>query len=116
MLRVYISHPITKGDGCFNFWQCCLAQKKLMEAGYAVLNPGLSMMHPDAKNISWQCWIDSDLKWVEVSDFVIRLPGESTGADVETAHAEARGIPVFRLGLGELDAWIAAQTEPEKVA
>lgn len=116
MLRVYISHPITKGDGCDNFYECCKAQQKLMDAGFAVLNPGLSMMHPNAKNIHWQTWIDSDLKWVEVSDVVIRLPGESKGADIETAHAREKGIPVVQVTcLAGLEEWIVGQAEPQGV-
>ena len=95
MMRIYISHPITLGDGCDNFYDCCKVQQLLMEAGYAVLNPGLSMMHPNGKNIPWQRWIDSDLKWVEVADMVVRLPGESKGADVECEHARKCGIPVY---------------------
>lgn len=40
-------------------------------------------------------WLDIDLEWVRVSDAVLRLPGESAGADTEVAEANRRGIPVF---------------------
>jgi hypothetical protein len=65
-----------------------------MLAGYAVMNPMLSMMHPDGGNIDWQTWIDSDLAFVACCDIVLRLPGESQGADVECAFARERSIPV----------------------
>ncbi len=94
MQRVYLSGPITKGNGTSNFAMAAEAQKRLMEDGFAVLNPMLSMMHPDARNISWHLWISSDLKFVEVSDMVVRLPGESKGADEEVLHAEKHGINI----------------------
>lgn len=40
-------------------------------------------------------WYGLDLPWVEVAHAVLRLPGESRGADGEVAHAEKFGIPVF---------------------
>ena len=40
-------------------------------------------------------WLDMDFAWVSVSDAVLRLPGESAGADRETAYAAERGVPVF---------------------
>ena len=40
-------------------------------------------------------WMGIDLPWVSVAEAVLRLPGESTGADLEVKEAYARGIPVF---------------------
>jgi hypothetical protein len=93
--RVYVSGPITKGNRTTNFYQGCQAQKLLMESGeYAVMNPMLTIMHPDEPNISWDCWLATDLAFIEVCDELIRLPGESRGGDRETAYAREIGIPV----------------------
>lgn len=94
-LRIYISGPITKGDRVQNFAQACAAQQRLMEDGHAPLNPMLSMMHPSAWNIEHGVWLACDLPWVECADAVLRLPGDSAGADEECGHARVRGIPVF---------------------
>lgn len=94
-LRVYISGPITKGDRVANFAQAASVQQQLMEVGFAPLNPMLSMMHPAAWSIPHEQWIASDLPWVEAADAVLRLPGESTGADAECEHAIKYGIPIF---------------------
>lgn len=102
MKRVYISGPITKGNRSFNFYQASEAQRILLEAGYAVLNPMLSMAHMDGHNISWETWIASDLAFIEVCDLIVRLPGESKGADLEVAHARERNIPVIEMDLTEL--------------
>jgi hypothetical protein len=40
-------------------------------------------------------WLGVDLPWVEVADAVLRLPGESSGADAEVAHARKNGVPVY---------------------
>jgi hypothetical protein len=94
MKKIYVSGPITKGDRSHNFYQAAQAQKRLMLAGYSVLNPMLSMMHPDGPVIPWEAWIASDLPWVASADMILRLPGESKGADLETAHAQALGVTV----------------------
>lgn len=93
--RIYISGPITKGDREANFQQAADAQKALLAAGYAVLNPVLTMLLPGAFEIPHDTWIANDLPWVAVADAVLRLPGESEGADIECTYASDRGIPVF---------------------
>lgn len=97
MKRVYLSGPVTKGNRSHNFSQSLDAQQLLMEAGYAVFNPMLTMMHPNEQNISWEMWLAGDLAWIDVCDLIVRLPGESLGADTETAHGILRGIPVLTL-------------------
>ncbi len=54
-------------------------------------------------------WLGMDLPWVAVSNALLRLPGESTGADREVAHAKLHGIPVFH----DADALIAAAASGE---
>jgi hypothetical protein len=36
-----------------------------------------------------------DFEWLKCCDAVLRLPGESTGADREVALAKELGIPVY---------------------
>lgn len=93
--RAYISGPITAGDRNHNFAQAAEAHTKLLLAGIAPLNPMLSMALPGAFDIPHHIWIAADLPWVEVAEAVLRLPGESKGADIECQFAEELGIPVF---------------------
>jgi len=93
--KVYLSGPITKGDRDANFRQAADAHKALMAAGFAVLNPMLTMRLPGAFAIEHDTWIANDLPWVAVADAVLRLPGESKGADIECEHALIHGVPVF---------------------
>lgn len=91
-----------------------MMQVVLINSGFAVLNPMLTMLHPDAWNIPHRAWLENDLPWVAVSDVVLRLPGESTGADEETAFAESLGVPVVYL-YEELLRWKTAWEKRQPV-
>ena len=93
--RIYISGPITRGDPIHNFHQAVSAQMELIQAGLAPLNPMLTMMMPGERMVRHHEWMEIDLPWVAVADAVLRLPGESEGADAEVAAAMDRGIPVL---------------------
>jgi hypothetical protein len=97
MQKIYLSGPITKGNRSLSFYQAAEAQRLLLLEGYAVMNPMLSLLHPDGLNIPWQTWIDSDLAFVACCDLLLRLPGESQGADVETDFARRHGIEVVSI-------------------
>ena len=92
--RLYLSGPITHGCRTTNFATGCTAHEELLKRHFAVYNPMLSMMHPNAWQISHDTWLQSDLAWVEVADVVLRLPGESEGADRECSYAATLDIPV----------------------
>ena len=92
---VYIACPITLGDRESNFRQACISQKLLMRHGLAVINPALTMKVPGAWDIPHDAWMENALPQVARVDAVLRLPGESVGADLECAHARQHGIPVF---------------------
>lgn len=53
-------------------------------------------------------WIGIDLAWVAQSDALLRLPGESTGADMEVECAHKHSIPVFT-NIDELIGYFIAQ-------
>ena len=55
-------------------------------------------------------WMDLDMPWVEASDIVLRLPGDSTGADLEVAHAAKFGLPVF-YSLDEIREWMRSDNK-----
>lgn len=48
-----------------------------------------------ALDLSHADWIRIDLAYVEVAHALLRLPGESVGAELEVAHAIKHGVPVF---------------------
>ena len=53
------------------------------------------------KRREFKKWIELDFVWLAHCNVLFRLPGESTGADMEVAEAKRLGIPIV-YGLGEL--------------
>jgi hypothetical protein len=95
--RIYISGPLTSsGDVFENLGAAVNAARALIAAGFAPFCPHLSYYLDEAEEIPHRVWMEIDLAWLEVADAVLRLPGESVGADIEVRRAEALGIPVFR--------------------
>jgi hypothetical protein len=119
--RVYIAGPISKGKLADNIDRATAAFKALAQLGAAPWCPQWSVysggatgdgkvgdsgddgppgryyayIHATGCGLSWREWLDVDLAWVEVADAVLRLSGESAGADEEVALAKSKGIPVF---------------------
>lgn len=129
--RVYIAGPITKGPLDHNINQATAAFVALAKAGLAPHCPHWSCYSGNARwetlttddggqyeaviaeagvtpnELTHADWYGLDLAWVAVADAVLRLPGESRGADLETAEAAARGIPVFH-SVEDVTAWARA--------
>jgi hypothetical protein len=112
--RIYIAGPISKGNLADNVNQATDAFVKLAKAGLAPFCPHWSVYSKSCipanykgegticygtvngnDEMSHADWIGVDLPWVEVAHMVLRLPGESTGADAEVEHAKQNNIPVF---------------------
>jgi hypothetical protein len=121
--RVYIAGPITKGDMLSNIRQAESAFLTLARAGFAPLCPHWSVFcGSSVREVvdQWERssglvevdrvratanalpsgtthadWMGIDLAWVAMADAVLRLPGESVGADAEVSHAFAHSVPVF---------------------
>ena len=104
--RVYISGPIskpTKKKGRYgknivpamNMWAW------LWSAGFTPYCPHLSYQLSNHLTKEWgyelthEEWMEQDLQWLALCDAMIRLPGESPGADMEEAYCKAHDIPVF---------------------
>jgi len=94
MKKIYIASPYTKGDTALNVKAQIDVADELIDLGFAPFCPLYShfqhMMHPRP----YEDWIWLDNVWVLACDAVLRLPGESRGADGEVALAKANGIPV----------------------
>lgn len=94
--RIYIAGPMSKGDKVDNLAQALKAFRILMEKGFAPLCPQLTFFaEPFMNHFSWDNWLGIDLPFVEVCHAVIRLPGESKGADLEVLHANKHNVPVY---------------------
>jgi hypothetical protein len=107
MRVVYVSGPISKGDLIDNIRRAHWAGVALLKAGLAPCIPHGSCFWGNrirdaafvpelsTDDITHAEWLAIDLEIVGRCDAVLRLDGESKGADMEVAHARDRNIPVF---------------------
>jgi len=95
MIKVYIASPYTKGDVAVNVKKQLDVANELIINGFAPFAPLYSHFQHMAHPRPYEDWIRLDLEWVKVCDCVLRLEGESTGADGEVDLAKKLNIPVF---------------------
>lgn len=94
--RVYILGPLTSsGNVSDNLARATAATRALIAAGFAPFCPHLTYHVDPGGEYPHTTLMEIELPWVSVADAVLRLPGESLGADLEVARAEELGIPVF---------------------
>lgn len=95
MKKVYIASPYTKGDIAVNVKTQIDCADILISLGFAPFVPLLAhfqhLIHPRPYND----WVLLDLEWVSSCDALLRLPGESKGADREVLVAKSLNIPVY---------------------
>lgn len=95
---VYVSGPLSNGNTlprseCMvNIENALGVGEQLIKAGFIPYIPHLSWFMEKA--LTYNKWIDFDLHWVDKCDVVLRMPGESKGADKEVEYANSKGKPV----------------------
>ena len=94
MLRIYIASPYTIGDVAVNVRRVLLVANELMDKGHAPYVPHLSHFQHLVAPRPYQDWLDLDFEWLKVCDCVLRLEGESKGADQEVELAKSLGIKI----------------------
>lgn len=94
--KCYISGPLTSsGDPQANLQTAIEAHRELMQAGFAPLCPHLTLHVDPHAELPHDDWMAVDIPWVLESDCLLRLPGESKGADIEVCVATEAKIPVY---------------------
>lgn len=95
MITVYIASPYTKGDPLTNVNVSFDVALELIELGFAPFAPLHSHYLEERKPQPYETWMKLDEEWVLRCDCLLRLPGESSGADREVAFAKENGMLVF---------------------
>lgn len=95
-MRVYIASPLySSGDINDNLFKAMTIGEILIKRGFipyiAHFNHYWHQIYPHDENY----WLSLDFKWLDVCDCVLRLPGESKGADKEVDYAKSIGKPVY---------------------
>ena len=99
-LYVYVAGAITKGDQFINVREAILVGERIRARGHAVFIPHLTFIWHIMSPVGYEDWMTYDFAWLRRCDILVRLPGESLGADREVALAKEFNMPVF-LGLNE---------------
>jgi hypothetical protein len=94
-LRPYIAGPYTQGDPAVNTATALAVADKLLTLGYMPFLPHLSHYWHVRYPHDYETWMTYDRSWQLLCDCLIRLPGESSGADREVTLANQMGQPVF---------------------
>jgi len=92
---LYIAGPYTKGDVVVNVRKAISIASVARRRGWLPFCPHLFHLWHMVDPHHYTYWTDMDLEWLELADALYRLGGESSGADIEVAAAQARGIPVY---------------------
>lgn len=95
MIKVYIASPYTKGDVAVNVKIQMDMADKLMTNGFAPFTPLYSHFQHMAHPRTYDDWLTLDFEWIKVCDCILRLPGESSGAEKEVEFANFNNILVF---------------------
>lgn len=92
----YIAGPYSSPDPIANAHSASRLFFAFRDAGIVPYVPHSDLMMHLVEPRPYEFWLEYCLDIIEKFDCVFRMPGHSPGADRETAHAEALGIPVFR--------------------
>jgi len=96
-IRVYIAGPISQGNQFLNCVRGVQVADTLLQMGYIPFCPHLSYFwhHISGRPPTYGEWLKYDFHWIRLCHAVLRIPGESLGADKEVEFAKKYKIPVF---------------------
>lgn len=122
---VYVAGPITGNPwGCVR--QATTAFGLIRSAGCTPFLPQLSVLHEMVDPLPYEDWMSYDLDVIARCDALVRLDGDSDGADREVLAASELGLhivhwpanpeldPTTPTILADLASWAAAWTPPPR--
>lgn len=99
MARVYVAGPYSQGDTALNVRRAVYAGHLLYNAGHTPYVPHLThfwhMLYPRP----YAEWLRLDQLWLPLCHILLRLKGDSVGADEEVALARSLHMPVVYEGV-----------------
>lgn len=95
MIICYVASPYTKGDIQMNLVKHKLAGNELINLGYLPILPLLYHYQDELFPQPYEKWMDICLTLLQRADCLLRLDGDSNGADREVELAKECLMPVF---------------------
>lgn len=109
---VYLAGPITKPNPMANTNEAIHTATGLLHDGLCVpFVPQLSILWDTVLPLPYEDWLAYDFDVIRHCHALLRIPGESAGADREIVHAREIGVPVFfntMAGRADFDDWARA--------
>ena len=93
-VRVYIAGPYSTGYVVYNTRHAMRMWHTLWCHGYIPICPHWTMFQDMLTPMAYPDWLEYDWLMLETCHVVLRLKGESDGADTEVTHAKNHSIPV----------------------
>jgi hypothetical protein len=72
-----------------------LAGEAIRQKGHVPFIPLMNVVWELALDVSEEAMMEWDLHWLRKCDAIIRLPGESVGADYEIEKAKEWGLTIY---------------------
>ncbi len=85
---IYVSSPFAKGDVSENIRRACFAGDEILKKGHTPFVPHLTHLWHLISPKSWEEWMQIGQDLLGMCDALLRLPGESIGADLEVKEAK----------------------------
>jgi hypothetical protein len=92
---IYIACPYTLGDVAVNVHNAIETANQLADAGFIPYVPIWTHFWHLVTPRPYEFWTEMDLEFVKKCDAILRIPGESKGADNEIKFANSLNIPVY---------------------
>ncbi len=99
----FTSHPTHNTKNMADWWDTL--QWNLYKDKATFICPHWSALQDMINPRTWEAWLKYDKELIDSCDAVIRIAGDSKGADEEVAYAEKLGIPVFHQSIHVLSIW-----------
>lgn len=94
-MLIYVSAPYSLGDVVINVRFACEIGDKILVRGHIPFVPHLTHFWHYLSPKSWEEWLKIDSVIVGKCDALLRIGGESKGADMEVEIAKSKGILVY---------------------
>ena len=94
-MRIFIAGPYSKGDVVVNVQNAIHAANKLLALGHTPFIPHLTHFWHLITPKPYEEWVEIDKAWLYVCDALLRLPGESPGADNELEIAKCLNLTIY---------------------
>lgn len=91
---VYVAGPYTKPDPCITTHDAIETANSIVDVCVPLI-PHLSHFWHTMTPQPYEFWTDLDFVYLSRCDAMLRIPGDSLGADAEEVAAHEWGIPVF---------------------